>query len=107
LQLIVGVAPKDILSAQNLTWDKGFFFFFLCKHIFNFSLPVYGYTNTGKSQNGTCGTSFGVGDRIGVLLNTEFMTVSFLKNDMLQVLLLPPSIGLPNFLTGYSICAFE
>jgi hypothetical protein len=27
---------------------------------------------------------YGVGDRIGVLLNNEYMTVSFLKNDELM-----------------------
>eukprot|EP00026_Physarum_polycephalum_P015078 Phypoly_transcript_15677.p1 GENE.Phypoly_transcript_15677~~Phypoly_transcript_15677.p1 ORF type:complete len:289 (+),score=44.20 Phypoly_transcript_15677:113-868(+) len=65
LQMVVGLAPHNILL--NPTQDK-----------------VYGYTNTGKSNTGSCGQPYTTGDRIGVLLNTEFMTVSFLKNDILQ-----------------------
>jgi len=61
LQLVVGLAQYDILLNPTLE-------------------NIYGYTNTG----GKNGKSYGAGDRIGVLLSPEYMTVSFLKNGELQ-----------------------
>jgi len=64
-QIMVGVAPNDVLS-QDIS-------------------KVCTYLNTGVANGQTRGfSSFGTGDRIGVLLNFEYMTVSFLKNDVLQ-----------------------